>query len=352
MEMSVFCKGFLFVVLTAVLSTPSLAADLSESSAQEQIRELKKMVIELQQRVRRLEEERSNQQAGQLKAATTVQPVAKEPVPFKSKEPGVAALGSKAPKPLRLGAHEVRVGLDGSVQLDVIHDFNAAGLSPDSGFSREFITADIPVGGPAAKRTNRTGFSPNASCLAGWAEALTPWGPLKVYGKVDLFGSASETEPRIYKAYGTWGWLKGGLDFSLWLNQAAIPDTLDFEGPSAIPGPRFAQASLKIPLQPDTQKRSLFLNLGLEDAAWDVTLPPSVQDVNTSNQIPSIIGKLVYEPDWAAIELAGLYRRLKAQGSGYDQSLNGWGISLSGNIDTWKDDNFIFGILYGEGLGA
>ena len=156
-------------------------------------------------------------------------------------------------------------------------------------------------------------------------------------------GSATDTEFQIYKAYGQWGWLKAGLDYTLWLNQSAMPDTLDFEGPNAIPEVRFAQASLKIPLQPGAEKRSLFLTLGVEDAAGDITEPSTPTGITSVDQIPSVIGKLSYEPDWAHIEVGGMFRRLRVEGPGYDQSLTGWGVTLSGSVNSWKNDNFLVG---------
>jgi hypothetical protein len=169
---------------------------------------------------------------------------------------------------------------------------------------------------------------------------------------VNLMGSTTDAEFQIYKAYGEWGWLKAGLDYTLWLNQAAIPDTLDFEGPSAAPEVRFTQASLKIPLHPASEKRDLFFTVGVEDARADMTLPGGIAKITSVDQLPAVIGKLSYEPDWAHVELGGLYRRLKAEGAGYDQTVSGWGVTLSGSIDTWGNDSLILGGLYGNALGA
>ena len=366
MRGKMFRFWFLIPAILAALATVVPAADVSDSDIQDEIKALKKMVLELQKRVSELEADRVKARPG---ASTTVKtaepkPGKKVPVrpsrrkikaavkaPSKAEEPVVAKLGAKAPAPLEIGGHQVRVGIEGAVQVDVIHDFNAVGLTPGGSVEREFVTGNIPVGGRAAELTNRTGFSPNQSYLTGWAETDTPWGPFKVYANVNLFGSSTETEFQIYKAYGEWGWLKAGLDYTLWLNQASIPNTLDFEGPNIIPAVRFTQASLKIPLQLDAEKRELFFTIGVEDAPGEITLPAKMSSV-TTDQFPAVIGKLSYEPDWAQIELGGLYRRLRAEGPGYDQSVNGWGVILSGSIDTWKNDSVILGGLYGNALGA
>ncbi len=366
------------VVLAAV---PVWAEDLSNKAMQDEIRALKQMVLELQKRIQDLEAGRtkpeqvkgeaakktpgSAKSAGSAKkvnAGMSAEKIPVTPAPPKPHEIAETAPmpreeasdrpGEKAPAPLELGGHEVRVGIAGAIQADVIHDFNALGLRPGDGVTREFVTANIPVGGPAAEATNRTAFSPNQSYLTGWAETDTPWGPFKVYADVNLFGSSTEAQFQIYKAYGEWGWLKAGLDYTLWLNQPAMPNTLDFEGPNAIAENRFTQASLKIPLQPGAEKRNFFFTIGVEDAKGDITLPSGIANISTDTQFPAVVGKLSFEPDWTQMELAGLYRRLKVEGDGYDQSIDGWGVSFSGSIDTWGQDNFVWGIEYGKALGA
>lgn len=262
-----------------------------------------------------------------------------------------ARAADEPPAPLEIGGKEVRVGIAGTIQADLIHDFNALGLAPGGSAPREFITAEIPVGGPARDSTGRTAFSPNQSCLSGWAETDTDWGPFRVFADVNLSESATETEFQIYKAYGEWGWLKAGLDYTLWLNQAAVPNTLDFEGPGVIPAVRFTQASVKIPLPPSAEKREFFFTVGVEDAEGEITLPSGIT-ADATDQFPSVVGKLSYEPQGAQIELAGLYRRLKAEGEGYDETVNGWGVILSGSIDTWGGDSLVLGGLYGNAIGA
>ena len=362
--MKIVLNGLLVISLFAALVIPAFAGDASDLTMKEEILKLQKIVLDLQNRIQQLEEERAKTVTETSRTPRHVKresrkevrvqsapppPEAKAKAPSTPEKIETAAAGTDAPAPLQIGGQTVRVGIDGAIQLDVMHDFNALGLTPGGSLQREFVTAEIPVGGPAAAITNRTGFSPNQSYLAGWAETDTPWGPLRVYADVNLMGSTTDAQFQIYKAYGQWGWLKAGLDYTLWLNQSAMPDTLDFEGPNAIPEVRFSQASLKIPLQSDTGKRDLFFTVGAEDAAGDITTPSGVTSVD---QIPSVIGKLSYEPDWAHIEVGGMFRRLRVEGPGYDQSLNGWGLTLSGSVNSWKNDNFIWGVQYGDALGA
>ena len=273
-------------VMVAVFAMPAQAEEVSGRAMQDEIRALKGMVLDLQKRIQHLEADRVKSIEAETSAAMTpAMPKSAKGATAETSEPRIIVpirsspakaqktakptpipgdgkpekMGVKPPAPLELGGHEVRVGISGAIQADVIHDFNALGLKPGDGQAREFITAYVPVGGPAADITHRTTFSPNQSYLTGWAETDTPWGPFKVYADVNLMGSTTEPEFQVYKVYGQWGWLKAGLDYTIWINQAAIPSTLDFEGPNAAPENRFTQASLKIPLHPGGEKRELFL---------------------------------------------------------------------------------------------
>ena len=251
--------------------------------------------------------------------------------------------------------HGVRVGISASVQLDIIHDFNALGLETDSPVPREFITSLIPVGGSASSRRNRTAFSPNQSELILWAASETRFGTAKALLDFNLAESVSDVEFQVYRVWGHLGPMRFGLDYTQFLNQAAIPATLDFEGPQALPEARYAQASLRFPLASiRSSEKNLFLQLSVEDADAELTLPSNhaVNDISAVNQVPAVVAKFIYETDRANVQLAGIYRRLRAEGNGYDSSIDGWGLNLSGYFELWGDDNLMAGIVGGEGISA
>jgi len=226
MRVKTFRFWFLISAILGAFATTVPAAEVSDSAMQEEIKALKKMVLELQKRVQELEADMVKPGAEVSPAVKTEEPKPRKKVPVRpsrrkikpevkpppeAQGPVVAKVGANAPVPLEIGGRQVRVGIAGAIQVDVIHDFNAVGLTPGGSVEREFITADIPVGGQAADTTNRTGFSPNQSYLTGWAETDTPWGPFKVYADVNLFGSTTGTEFQIYKAYGERGcWYRPG----------------------------------------------------------------------------------------------------------------------------------------------
>ena len=300
----------------------------------------------------------------------------------------------QAPKPLDLAGRQVEIGVTGSIWFDSLHDFNALGLDPEEPIYRELVTSSIPVTGVATERDNRTGFSPNQTNFESWFQTPTEFGKLRGYTKLNMAKYATTTDFQVYKAFAEWGWLKAGLDFTLWFNQDAAPNNLDYEGPNAIPYVRYPQVRLKIPLEAFSLPEDHFVLLGMETPPADLTLPAANQTVRllrlppqyamvlnngtldatngddpsytsdryaSDERLPTFVSKWIYEPDWAHIELAGLYRRIGAVGkigsnksgfSNYDSSVNGWGVALSGKVDTWGNDSIILAGQIGEALGA
>lgn len=258
-------------------------------------------------------------------------------------------LGQEGPRPADPRAPNVDWGVGGKVQLDITHDFNALGLQPDSGFYREFVTAQIPIAGPAADRTGRTGFSPNQTRLYGWMGAPTKWGPFRLFAQVNLMGDPVGIRFQVHRVWAHWAWLHIAYDYTQFLNLSTIPNTLDYEGPNAIPETRRGQAYLRIPLARLGQSTDWYVSIGAEQADIEATLPA---DVLTRDNVPSVIGRIIYAPSRADIQLAGMYRRMRFTGAGFDSKLNGWGISAQGSVHFLENDEFIFGALYGEGLGS
>ena len=250
--------------------------------------------------------------------------------------------------------HTIHFGIKSTLQLDIIHDFNATGLDATNSVVREFITAEIPVSGsPASRNTNRTAFSPNQSDLILWASTDTRWGEAKAFVDFNMTKSPWEAEFHVYKAWAKLGYLKFGLDYSLFMNQRAIPKTLDFEGPQVLPEPVYAQANLQVPIARigSGDEKNIFFGVGLEESQAQLTVEPGY-NATADNQVPALFGSISYNTEEANLTLIGAYRRLKASGENYDSSTNGWGLYLSGAINTWGEDTLMGGVLGGRGIAA
>ncbi len=266
-----------------------------------------------------------------------------------------AAPAQPDPNPIsEFVGHEIHLGLEASVQLDMIHDFDAIGLNAGDGVPHEFVSSQIPVGGPAAQFSNRTLFSPNQSSLTLWASAPTRYGEARSRVVFNMTRDLFDTRFEVYKAIGEIGYLRLGLDYTLFLNLEALPDTLDFEGPPVFAEARFAQASLRFPVgRIGGDEENLFFLIGVEDAGAELTLPAAVENVGATSQVPAVTGKLTYQAETMNVELAGLYRRMSARGdNAYDSKLNGWGLHLSGFVRFSPADKVMFGVLGGRGIAA
>ncbi|MGB5809763.1 MAG: hypothetical protein WBG86_04480 [Polyangiales bacterium] len=258
-------------------------------------------------------------------------------------------LGAEASKPISLRAPNLDWGVGGKIQLDVIYDVNAVGLDPNSGFFREFITGQIPTAGPAAERTGRVGFSPNQSRFYGYMGMPTRWGPFRAYVQINLMRRPTTTDIQVHRLFAHWAWLHVAFDYTQFLNLTTIPKTLDYEGPSPIPETLRGQGLLRIPLGKLARPTDFYLTVGAEEAETEAVLPP---DVTSRTKGPAVVGKLIYAPDRADIQLAGLYRRLQFEGGGFDTKTNGWGVALQGSVDLLDTDEAIFGVIYGKALGS
>jgi hypothetical protein len=267
-----------------------------------------------------------------------------------TKLPEELTFNQEPPGPLDLMKKYVKVGLSGTLQLDVLHDFQAVGWPAGSAFLTEFVTGNIPVRGTApALMTNRTDFSVNQSNVVPYIEAPTAWGTFRVLAKINLMGEAAGGPSlNFYYGYAQLGPFMAGQYYSTLFTYDASPNTLDFEGPNAVP----MQVHPMLRMTP-TLVGDLALVFALELPDADMTLPGGVSALD---QVPDVIAGLQYQPQWATIRLVGLYRRLKAKGietggTLFDDSANGWGVCLSGNIEPLGKDSLQFGGIGGQGIG-
>ena len=283
---------------------------------------------------------------------------------------GPAWLGEMAPYVLT--GNREGVGFNGLLEVDGIYDPNAVGLVPNKGVLREFVTSQVPVTGTqAATRYPREVISPNQTQLGVWFEQPTELARFRAYTLMNLFKDPYTVDFQIYKVYANYGWFKAGKDYTIFFNQSAAPDTIDFEGPNAIPYIRTPQLVLNIPLEELGFRPHQGLVVGIEHMPSDLTLvnadhqptPPVIPPVTPPadddavlwgpvNEMPSFVGKYVYTPEGAHIEAAGLFRKLTAAGPGYRSSSYGYGMALSGKIATWGKNNVILAAQGGRGIGA
>ena len=319
-----FLKCAFLVLFASILFAAVAKAD--------EIEEIKAQIRKLQERVQRLEAEREAEHEASKKRGERPKEIS----------PAEDFTVKKTPKPLNVFGKSVKLTFYGTLQADVMHDFQTLGGDK---FVNEFITGDIPVkGSEASLRDNRTGFSVNQSNVNIGLETPTGYGAFRVFTEIN-FEKYTTGGPafELYQAYGALGPLLAGKAWSTFSNTDSQPDTLDFEGPNAIPEVQQVMLHWTQPLPND-----LSFLFALEEPDADLTLPAGASAINS---IPDMIACLEYKPSWANIQASGLYRRLQGKGDGFDSAVNGWGLQLSGNMDTFGRDSFQFGAVYGRGIG-
>lgn len=228
---------------------------------------------------------------------------------------------------------EATLKVGGYVKLDLIHDFDAIG-SED-----KFDLSSIPTDGSDGENTH---LHAKQSRLNLDFRRPTRRGPARIFTEVDFFGSGNTL--RLRHAYGSVGPLLVGQTWSTFMDEDAIPPTLDFEEPRSYIFVR--QALVRWTWR--TSDRFL-LALALEEPDAEI----DAGGVSGSSEDP--YPDFTYRARWTAggghVQLsgfAGLARFRSDAGAEDDETI--WGINLSGNLAAGARDRFRFQLAYGDGL--
>ena len=266
--------------------------------------------------------------------------------------PEAAAAGAPQAEPdwpgsFSLFGSETRLVIGGFVQLDLIHDTDAIGAPC------QFITATIPTDGgtPVQGADGRTSFCVNTSRLTFESRTPTAVGRLKTFLSLDLFGDALSTSPslRIRQAYAELEGAVGGGDLLLgqawgtYVDLAAWPDILDFEGPGSAIATR----------QPMVRwSRGVAGGVGFQ-VALEQPGDGSVQGADMLTRWPDLVGTVKWSHGRGHLRAAGILRdiRASADDSPAEDAL-GWGVAGSGKLMLPAKSNLIFEASFGEGVGA
>jgi len=126
------------------------------------------------------------------------------------------------------------------------------------------------------------------------------------------------------------------------MDNDALPDTLDFEGPGSAPYLTLAGARYTWKLGQGTT-----LGLGAEAPSAEITAP---QGAGRST-FPDVTLRARYEADKGHLQLSGVWRRLGWRGGdGASDTTNGYGINLAGSMKTVGDDYLVAGGIWGKGI--
>ena len=240
---------------------------------------------------------------------------------------------SPAPSGFTVGSFVFKPG--GRVKLDVLRDFDPAG-NEDSFDPRTF-----PLDGSEGTNSNIHARETRLSLdIRGPVEGQE----LRMYVETDFYGSGNAL--RLRHAYGKYGGLIAGQTWSTFVDEDNMPNTIDFESPTAFPSLRQAQARWTFKVG--------------ENASWAL----AVEDNKSSIQTPAgISGKAEYPmPDLAsrfeydggrlhlfAAAFLGKARFRPTEGPTDDVTL--WGGNLSARVKTFGRDYIYSQFTFGDGVG-
>lgn len=247
-----------------------------------------------------------------------------------------------APKPAPVKGLQWQVGdytvkLGGYVQVDLIHDFDEIG-STDS-----FDPRTIPTNDESDAGVN-TRMHAKDSRLNLDLRCPSSIGPMRIFVEGDFFSDNNGF--RLRHAYGEVGGWLGGQTWSTFMDEDAMPETLDFESPIAFPQIRQAQIRYTHPFG-DTGS---YMAVAVEDPASKIVAPPAPGE--TQEATPDLTARLRWKNGLGHCQLglfAGSARFVPDVGTADTVFL--WGANFATKIDVGDRDKLFAQTTYGPGVG-
>lgn len=242
----------------------------------------------------------------------------------------------------------------GFIKMDGMYTDTSDGRIADGSAGRLFyVPGAIPVGGANADGGDAyTDYHAQFSRFWFSADHVTEGGTkVKAFIEADMFGGGSnalvgnETNTNTYavtlrQAYVSWGNWLAGQTWSNFMDVAALPDAVDFVGPTD--GTVFVrQAQLRYTTGP--------WSFSLENPQTTVTpfLNSGAKFNSGDNLAPDLTGRWITKGTWGHFSVAGLLRQFEY----LDQSETGASVSVSGKFNLGTSDDIRYAVNAGSGIG-
>ena len=233
--------------------------------------------------------------------------------------------------------------IGGYVQVDGI----ATRKKQDDDEQDTFIVSTIPFG-PASADYRASIRQSQINWLS-----RTPTGIGDFWTRVEanLFPLDGTTAPTLNQLYARLGdWLIVGKTYSTFMDDGALPTTLDYNGPSGVTFVRQWLARASIPFA-----TGWALQLGVEEPQADLSGGGQLVNVQSSARRPDLAARVRYEGDSGHAQLSGLSRSIDVTAQSpfgtRDRHVNGTGVSFSGSVDVFGGDTLQWQAVTGTGVG-
>jgi hypothetical protein len=248
----------------------------------------------------------------------------------------------------------------GFAQADAIYDFGRMNPDWDDAFRPSKIANPEGIygsNGQASVSVKQSRFG-----VKGTMPTKEGHAPIDFKFEFDLFGvgvDAGQTTFRLRHAYAEWGSLLAGQTNSIFMDIDVFPNTIDYWGPNGMVFWR----NVQIRWTPYRTESSSFA-IGIEEPSNDVDLgqvrefDPELGDTIQSNEeIPNLAAHFRTQGDWGHVQAAGILRSLGYDTKGTPRNepkgdALGWGINLSGTVNTWGKDKILWQYVYGHGIAS
>lgn len=336
------------LALSLLVATLAPGAALAQAATDREA-QLEARVAELEKVVQQLVAQQQQTQQAVTEVRTTQTQIA-QTVPTADGKPKIQTT------PILPGANPgTRFSYGGFVKLDAMVTDTDAGEIPDGSVGRMFyVPSAIPVGG--ADEGADTDFGAQFSRF--WFAAdtdLDSGDKLKAYLEFDLFGggniNGNEIATNTYgvsvrQAYVSWNEWLAGQTWSNFQDVAALPDTVDFIGPTE--GSIFVrQAQVRYTKGP--------WSFSIENPETTVTPYRGVgaRISSDDNLAPDLTARWQKKGDWGHVSVAGLVRQFSYENpaTGIDDTSVGGAVSVSGRFNLGKNDDIRYMASYGRGIG-
>lgn len=273
-------------------------------------------------------------------------------------EPAAGNPAAPAPAPHKdsvlIPGTDTRLKFGGYVKLDAIHDFNMT----RSGSGEDFgLYAAIPLDGSTEdEKGANTRLHARQTRLNVTATTPTDHGDLKVFVEGDFYGtggsqtSTNATAFALRHAYGELGNVLIGQTWSNYMDLAAYPESIDFQGVSG--NTLLRQGQIRYTHKPSGSKNTY--SIAIENPASDVLSAPANPGTDSGvENVPDLTAKARFVGDNGEISLKAVARKIEAFSStgGNSDSEFGYAVGLSGKLNVGKKDDFRFQVGYGDGIG-
>ena len=227
----------------------------------------------------------------------------------------------------------------GSARINGFVDFS--GMKSTEGF----LPYDIPVGAEKIQGLNSKYIGARQSRLGIEGNANTKVGKIKAYMEVD-FASNAESFWRLRHAYAEWNFVKLGYTWSTFMDNASLPQTVEFEGPNSSLSKR--QGLIRYEKKLKTQN---IVGISLESPNADYYNPADTLIAGSSKQRNfDLAGRFKYFNKWGHVQVAGILRQIDVLHEGRMEVLHGWGILFSTTIHINEKNLINSQYSFGKGI--